>query len=426
MPSPAQDAPSAGPAAAAPGAAVAYLAEGKLYLVSPGAEKPTLVESHFVEEMLERRERNRQRHEWRQSGMAWNFRGMVPGTAAPMTAGSRPVRFGCVALARDGSGELVYALQTDTVGGLFYWERKTGYERRLFHRAHFQALDVACHPSDGTLAVALRTEDGAANLALMKPDGRGMREVTGGDSLDECPSWLPGAHRHVLVYQSSGLGRGPHGMVVERGPYAVYRLDTDGDTDRGGTDGGGRETLLESDEWDYLSPKVGPDGSLYYIKRPYQALRQPVSGLKVAKDVVLFPFRLVLAIVHFLDWFSMVFRRKPLLTAAGPPNEGPDARYMMLWGKLVDAERASREKWTSGDGGPGALVPKTWTLHRRGPDGADAVLAAHVVSYDLGAGGSVVYTDGTSVYHLAPDGSRSQLCRARLIERVISIPDGRS
>jgi hypothetical protein len=423
MPDSSQDAPSATPADASPagagtGGAVAYLAEKKLFVAAPGAEKPALVESHFVEEMLDRRERNRQRHEWRQSGMAWNFRGMVPGTAGPTAAGSRPVRFECVAPARAGSGELIYAIQTDAVGGLFYWERKTGYERRLFHRAHFQALDVACHPADGTLAVAVRTEDGAANLALMNREGRGMREVTGGDSVDECPSWQPGADRHVLVYQSSGLGRGAHGMVVERGPYAVHRLDTDGDTD-----GGGMETLLESDEWDYLSPKLGPDGSLYYIARPYQPLRQPVSALKVAKDVVLFPFRLVLAVVHFLDWFSMVFRRKPLLTAAGPPNEGPDARYMMLWGKLVDAEHARREKWTTGDGGPGALVPKTWTLHRRSPDGSDAVLTAHVVSYDLGAGGSVVYTDGTTVYRLAPDGTRSQLCRARLIERVVSIPD---
>src|SRR5690349_8159302 len=109
MPDPMQDERSAGPAGAGLGPAVAYLAEKKLYIAAAGSEKPALVESHFIEEMLDRRERNRQRHEWRQSGMAWNFRGMVPGTAPLTSAASRPVRFECVAPARDGSGELIYA-----------------------------------------------------------------------------------------------------------------------------------------------------------------------------------------------------------------------------------------------------------------------------------------------------------------------------
>src|SRR2546421_2895270 len=307
MQSPSQEYSPADPNPAASPWAVAYLAEGKLFTAAAGS-KPQVVESHFAQEMLDRRERNRQRNEWRDGGgMAWNFSGMVPGMRVPLTVGARPIRFECLARARDGSGELLYALQTDAVGGLFYWEQRTGYERRLFHRAHFHARDVAVHPVDGTLAVAVRVDDGAVNLAVMKPDGRGMREITGGDSTDECPAWVPPApssarDRHVLVYQSAGLGRGPHGMVVEQGPYAVFQLDTDG---------GDMQTLLESEEHDYLSPKVGADGSLYYITRPYQPRRPPVSGLKVAKDIALFPLRLVLAIVHFLDWFSMVFRRKP-------------------------------------------------------------------------------------------------------------------
>jgi hypothetical protein len=44
-----------------------------------------------------------------------------------------------------------------------------------------------------------------------------------------------------------------------------------------------------------------------------------------------------------------MFARKPLLTAGGPPKEGPDARVLMLWGKVVDAEKALRQsKGTTG------------------------------------------------------------------------------
>ena len=389
---------------------VAYLAEGKLYLAAPG-RKPEPIESHFAQEMLDRQERNRQRHDWKQSGMAWNLTRAVPGVPAP-NGPVRPIRFACLARARDGAGELAYALQTDVVGGLFYWERKTGYERRLFHRADFQAIDLACHPGDGTLAVAVRMEDGAVNVAVMKPDGKGLREVTAGDSTDECPAWVPGPHgRHVLVYQSAGLGRDAQGMAVERGPYAVFELNTDT---------GDMKTLLEAEDKDFLSPRVGADGALYYITRPYQPLRVPVSPLKVAKDIVLFPFRLVLAVVHFLDWFSMVFRRKPLLTAGGPPKEGPDARYMMLWGKLVDAEQLHREQ-SRGDVRGAALVPKTWTLRRLKPDGTDETLATHVVSFDLCPDGSVVYTNGAGVYHLDVAGRRTEVCATRLIERVVRV-----
>ena len=389
---------------------VAYLAEGKLYLASPG-RKPELIESHFAQEMLDRQERNRQRNDWKQSGMAWGFNRM-PGMPSPNHS-ARPIRFSSLSRAREATGELAYSLQTDVVGGLFYWERKTGYERRLFHRADFQVLDLACHSDDGTIAVAVRMEDGAVNVAVMKPDGKGLREITAGDSTDECPAWVPGrGGKHVLVYQSAGLGRNTHGLVADRGPYAVFELDADT---------GDMKTLLEADDRDFLSPRVGADGSLYYITRPYQSLNPPVSPIKVAKDIALFPFRLVLAVVHFLDWFSVVFRRKPLITAGGPPKEGPDARYMMLWGKLVDAEQLHREQSAKGDGRGGALVPKTWTLQRRKPDGTDETIAAHVVSFDLCKEGGVVYTNGAAVYHVDAAGERTEVCASRLIERVVRL-----
>ena len=402
--------------------ALAYLAEGKLYLVPAPGQKPELIDSHFAQEMLERQERNRQRHEWKQSGMAWGFGvGVMPGVRLPET-GSRPIRFTCLARtgrSAGGAGDrpnLLYCLETDAVGGLFYWERGNGYERRLFHRANFHAGDIACHPDDGTIAASVATEDGAANIALMKADGKGLREVTAGDSRDESPSWVPPpaegtSGRNVIVYQSAGLGRDAQGFVVDRGPTAVIRLDTDT---------GDMETLLEADDKDYLAARVGPDGSLYYVTRPYEPLRQPVSALKVAKDVVLFPFRLALAVVHFLDWFSLVFRRKPLITAGGPPREGPDSRYMMLWGKMVNAEQAHREK---GSGGGGvAIVPKTWTLHRRNTFGTDETLASHVVNYDLCPDGGVVYTNGAAIYRIDAGGARTEVATARLTERVVWMP----
>ena len=53
---------------------VAYLAQGKLYITQLGKD-PKLVESAFVQELLDRAERSRERNNWKDDGMAWNLRG---------------------------------------------------------------------------------------------------------------------------------------------------------------------------------------------------------------------------------------------------------------------------------------------------------------------------------------------------------------
>ncbi len=51
---------------------IAYIAEGKLYL-KRGEQAPELIESPFVQQMLDRAARARQRHDWKNEGMAWQL-----------------------------------------------------------------------------------------------------------------------------------------------------------------------------------------------------------------------------------------------------------------------------------------------------------------------------------------------------------------
>jgi hypothetical protein len=155
---------------------------------------------------------------------------------------------------------------------------------------------------------------------------------------------------------------------------------------------------------------------VYFIRRPYQPDGAPVSPWKVALDVLLFPFRLARAIVHFLNFISLMFARKPLMTAGGPPKEGPDQRYLMLWGKVIDAEKTLRQnRKDDGD----ALVPKDWRLIHRDSDGKETVLATRVVAYDVSPDGRIVYTDGSRAYARDPGESNwRELLRGKLVERV--------
>ena len=388
---------------------IAYLAEGKLYM-KRGVAAPRLIDSPFVQQMLDRIQRSRERHDWKNQGMAWQvgaggFGGFMGGRAM-MPAEVRRVRFS--GLTRGNKpGELLYALDTDHVGGLFVYDTSAQSERRLYHRNQFRAANLSRHPKDETLAVSLRGDDGSAHIAVMEQDGRGLKEITEGDVIDEAPAWVAGGvgGDKMIVYQSSGIGRNAAGFMVAQGPYAIQKL---------ALDSGDLTTLIEEEQSDLLLPRLLADGSLLFIRRPYEPGGFTVSPVKVAKDIVFFPFRLVVAIVHFFNWFSHVFARKPLITAGGPPKEGPEARYIMLWGKMIDAEKAMAAK----KGDAKSLVPQTWQLVRRAGDDTDTVLAKGVLSYDVADDGSIVYTNGGAVYHRSTDGTTNEVCRGKMIEHV--------
>jgi hypothetical protein len=393
--------------------AIAYVAEGKLYTQRPG-EAAKLVDSAFVQTILDRVERNRQRNEWKTEGMAWQVtqaaaaqRGMFGMTGLP--AEVRRIRFSGVT-AGAGGKDLLYAIDTDYVGGLFHFDLTDGYERRLYHRNQFRASDLAHHPKDGTLAFTVQLPDGTSHIATMNAEGRGFKEVTEGDAVDEAPSWAGGDGR-VIVFQSAGVGRNQQGVRTGLSTYAIQRLDLDNNK---------MDMLVEEDASDALSPRMTADGALYFIRRPYEPFGQAISPWKVGLDILLFPLRVARAIAHFLNFFSLMFSRKPLMTAGGPPKEGPDQRFVMLWGRVVDAEKALREN-TDKRGGGAALVPASWQLVRRAPDGVEQVLAKHVLAYDLCPDGGVVYTNGVKVMQLLPGGETKEIGEGKLIERVAVI-----
>ena len=387
---------------------IAYLAEGKLHVVAAdGADRQ--IESPFIEQMLERRERDRQNKKWRASGMMWNVTNAAEERAFDQAAAGdgRRVRFTSVA---PGAGEtLLYTIDTDTITGLFERALDSDDERRLVHKQGFALADLSRHPTTGRLAGSVRSADASANLIVTDADGGKPREVTEGDAMDEAPAWAPGAGER-LVYQSAGIGRDAHGGIYGLAPYIIQELDLD----RGRLD-----TLLEDERFDLLMPRLSADGALYFIRRPYQLHPGASVGQRLL-DVVLFPYRLIRAFIAFFNVFSVMFSRKPLITAGGPEREGPDQAHLLLHGRLVDAQRALRQ---ARQGADVSLVPANWELVRRMPDGETEVIAPGVLTFDLGPDGSVIYSNGVAIRQQAANGEVSLICRGRLIERVIALGD---
>lgn len=387
---------------------IAYLAEGKLYL-KLGALAPRQVQSAFAQGVLDRVATNRERNEWKSrnqglpgSGAGTWWGGGVQTEPADLrtiritglTRGTRP-------------GELIYALDTGHVGGLFAYDVATDYEQRLFHKQEFFAQDLARHAEQELIALSLPNPDGTAHIATIQTGGKGLRPLTDGDVLDQAPAWVK-SDGQQLVYQTAGLARNAQGMAIAVGPYSIHKLDIDRAQ---------LTALLEDPGTDYLLPRMNADGTLYFIRRPYRPTQRQHTPLQLLKDIVLFPFRLVRAIFAFLNFFSVVFAGKPLTTAGGPQQK-MDSRYMMLWGRMIDAEKVLR---AAEKGKPVPLVPQDWELVRMTSDGSQAVLAKGVLSYDVGSDGTVVYTNGSEIFHLPADGTPTRLCAQHMIQQVVAL-----
>jgi hypothetical protein len=68
-----------------------------------------------------------------------------------------------------------------------------------------------------------------------------------------------------------------------------------------------------------------------------------------------------------------------------------------------------------------SLVPDDWELVRRDADGNERVLATNVASYDIGADGTIVYSNGQGVFVLDGSGSARLALTDQLVNEVSAV-----
>lgn len=378
----------------------AFLSQGRLHLSRDG--KPSEVQSRFAEKIRERALAMEQRHAWKSQGAGARFMGLW---APRIGEGAADMTISITSLAPGGAaGELLYSLETPEICGLLQVEGYGSDEKRLWHSNQTRIRDLARHRSEPRVACAVWEPNGTANIGVMTAEGSRLREVTEGDSLDLAPRWVPG-QSEVLVYQSAGLGRDRSGQPVTYGPFEIHELDlATGELD----------TLASSPRHDFLAPRFDHGGALYYIRRPHVDPFHRSWG-RVLLDFILIPWRFLVAVFQFFNFFTMRYTGKPLASQGGAAK-GADLKRMMLWGNVVEAEQAMR---AAPQEETPDLVPKTWELIRRDPDGSESVVTRGCLSYDLLPDGGVLYSNGSAVFLRHPDGKVERLVRHSYIEQVV-------
>lgn len=375
--------PDAAPAGSAPPMRLAWVAEGKLFYQS-GYGGVQQIYSPYAQEAIDRAERSREKNAWKKET---SFGVAAHGGLRAFDQEISPIRISSARFA--ANGELLYFQHDTGMGGLFAYDPATGTETRLLHRQHLLLEDLSLSPSGETIYCTVRARDGTSHIGMMSVNGDGLRELTGGDSLDASATPVPG-REGVLLYQSAGIARNQQGVWIATGNATIQELNTQT----------GRVTpLLEDARYDYLSPRVAPDGNLYYIRRPYEAHRYGAGN--VVLDTVFFPFRLLRAVFHYLNFFSLMYSRKPLTGASGPAMQA-DVKNIVLQGKVIDAQKALRKE--ASIAGVPSLVPSTWQLVCRDRAGVETVVASNVSSFDISPKGQVVYSNGRGLFAAGASG----------------------
>jgi len=391
----------------------AYLSQGQLHL-KLGDEPLRPVDSRFGESVRDRAAQIQNRNSWKTQGTGAKFMsggmlwGRQPGDAAEIRVAITGISSGC------NPGELFYSLITDDIGGVFLLRDRAADERRLLHTADFRVRRLAASSGQDLVACMLQRKGQNSCIAVMRADGTELREVTQGDTIDDAPRWLPGSSQE-LVFQSAAIGRNRAGVAITQAPFAIHKLDLEAGT---------VTTLAEDPQFDFLAPQLAQDGSLYYIRRPYRDPNQPPSAWRSALDLVLLPFRLLYAVFQFLNFFTVRYTGNPLTTTGNARQKHADIRKMMIWGNLLDADKAS--ELTEGDAP--ALVPKSWELIRRSTDknvdaAKEEVVAKGVLCFDLYPDGSVLHSDGSNVYCRDARGWSQRLAKDALIEQVVAVEE---
>jgi hypothetical protein len=369
------------------------IASGKLYLKNDSGSE-TEIGSDFVRDLKRRLESIEDRASFREGGSGAQFmRGNMP--AASRVADTFHAEFSCGAFSED-KDNICYAVDAADVRGLFIYEPGEKYERRVFHgpKHRFTSISVRGTGEDTEWLVGAAQDHGASCIGLFRPEqGGGIRELTEGDSLDSYPVWVPGSERR-FTYQTCGLARNRDGEWLGLGPASLQRVDL-------GT--GSMESVVEDDRFDFLCPAYAPDGTLYYLKRPYEPMHR-ASIKDVALDALLFPFRLVRAVLAFLNVFSVMFSGKPLQTAGAPPRRGGhDPKAVFLYGRWVNMEKQMRE---AAQDELASVVPKNWELVRMAPDGAAKTIASAVIAFAVARDGTLYFSNGRGIFRMPGEGGK--------------------
>lgn len=372
---------------------VLFLSDGEMAVYADGGAR-TLHSERMAKYMDTARELEN-RNAWKYEGAGAQFQGRENPYEMHRRMAENACRVTAVAPCGD---QLLYALVTPDMGGLYLKALDgDGAEGNWLSERTFLPRDL--HVQGDQVAAALDTPQRECHIALLNVGQARYRIITQGDTQDTAPFLC--ADGRTLYYASAGYARNEDGVILAKGPSALLKLDLKT---------GALDAVYEDDATDYLRPKIGPEGALYFIRRPYEQPKgKRLTLVERAKNVGAF-FKGVGRLFQFMGDPEGTAKRQPRV--AGQNDDAAQKR--MLEGVMIDVTRASDANTDDADKG---CVPDSWVLMRREADGSLTEVVKGVADYDFD-GDALVYSDGRRIIRLE-NGRKTVLHKAVFIPRVV-------
>lgn len=393
-----------------------FVSKGKMYVASDGKYRE--IPSAVLARAIEQTKASAKRDAWKKSGEGAKFTGAyeADSDAASRVASIRSC-ISCVTFAQD---RLIYSIAIDNMAGIYSKKSMTDSDEGIVladSDYHYMDFDVR----HGKMAVTAEFA-GECHLGISNLRGN-CRMITEGESIEASPSWSL-ADENILYYSSAGLAI-DHSQPNEReevqftpfsvmqmamseryrasvGPAGIYRMNVES---------GEIDEIAADPAFDHVKPREGEDGCLYYIRRPYKA-DAPKRG-SCLLDLLLLPVRLISALFGFLNIFSMMYSGKTLRTGGAASKQKSEAE-LYIEGNLIDAEKSLKQ--TANEKNPG-IIPPSWELIRRYPDGKTETVRRGVMAFALD-GEDIYISNGLHILRRSPDGAEEKLFKAEQVTYI--------
>ncbi len=372
-----------------------YIADNKIYKnENKNSEQITL---DRVENYMENSRQISRKNEWKNSGTGARFTG-----TAVMTRDIEKVIESQVKITGlcDTGSTLVYSIKFDGVSGIYTksYDEKDKDENLIISSQDFTVSGIACKKEK--LAATLEYANGEKHIAIFKLPSANYNEITDGDTREEYPFWSQTDNN--LYFSSSGIARNESGQIAAFSPKSIMKYNFDKET---------IDTVLESEEFDYIFPQTDNGGSLYCIRQPY---KQKESAGSIVIDVLLFPVRLIKAIFGFLNVFSILFGGESL--HSGEKQSGPykskqkSEKEMIFENNIINADKNMKYNSSKGDKYPG-IISRNWELIKINSDDSVTVIKSGVLNFKIVDDGFYI-SNGKHIIKIDNEGDEKHICKA--------------
>ncbi len=322
----------------------------------------------------------------------------------------------------ESENRIVYAFSANDSSAIYskILDDEIKTEAHIVSSGDVEFMSVS-YNANGEMLAAVQTDLYTSRIALFPKDSGDYKCVTGGDSLDENPSFDAGGK--AVLFNSYGVGRDGNNNFVEYTPSEIYRLDLSTlDV----------EVLASDPKFSYIKPIADGDGNVYCIKKP----GSEKTGGNPIVEILLIPVRIVQAIVGFVSAFVMCFAHKPLVSGqsgrsigngSAAKNASPDAKKIFINNNLLNVDKELKKNRKQEDYG---FIPASWKLVRlaRGetPETELASGAADFCIVEEDGKKRFVYTNGKHIFEVEEGQKRKKLVDTEFCLKVGGLTTARA